>query len=136
MQKLQVIGNIVRDAQVRESNGRKAINFVIAHNESYKNKEGVKVDKATYYSCTIWREASQPTEVTKYLTKGIKVFVEGSPSAEIYKTKDGQNGIDNRINVKQIELLTFADKKDSTDEKSDTKTETFTTATEGDDLPF
>lgn len=136
MQKLQVIGNIVRDAQVRESNGRKAINFVIAHNESYKNKEGVKVDKATYYSCTLWREPSQPTEVTKYLTKGIKVFVEGSPSAEIYKTKDGQNAIDNRINVKQIELLTFADKKEGSNEKADTKVETFTTEVEADDLPF
>lgn len=136
MQKIQVIGNVVRDGVIREVNNRKAINFVVAVNESFKNKEGVKVEKATFYSCTLWRDALQPTEVTKYLTKGIKVFVEGSPSAEMYKTKENVTAIDNRINVKQLELLTFLDKKEGTAEKTPDKVESSVTATEGDDLPF
>lgn len=113
MQKIQVIGNIVRDAAVRETNGRKAINFVVAVNKSYKDKEGVKHESATFYSCTQWREAIQSVEVTKYLTKGIKVFVEGEPSAQMYQTKEGKNAIDNRINIGLLQILTFAEKTES-----------------------
>lgn len=143
MQKIQVIGNIVRDAVIRESNGRKAINFVIAYNESYKNKEGVKVEKAIFYSCTLWRDAMQPTAVVQYLTKGVKVFVEGSPSSEMYKTKENVTAIDNRINVKQIELLTFLDKDKTTNESKPANTESQAAIEQpegvnidADDLPF
>ena len=134
MQKIQVIGNIVRDAVIRENNGRKAINFVIAHNESYKNKEGVKVEKAFFYSCTLWRDGEQSTAVVPYLTKGIKVFVEGTPSAEMYKTKENVMAIDNRINVKQVELLSSKEK--TTDENKAPVENTVTAIADGNDLPF
>lgn len=136
MQKIQIIGNVVRDGVIKEVNGRKAINFVVAVNESYKNKEGVKIEKATYYSCTLWRDALQPTEVAKYLTKGIKVFVEGSPSAEMYKTKENITAIDNRINVKQLELLTFLPNESKGEAPATIGQSATVTATEGDDLPF
>lgn len=134
MQKIQVIGNIVRDAVVRDTNGRKAINFVVAVNKSYKDKEGVKHEKATFYSCTQWRESTQSVEVTKYLTKGIKVFVEGEPSAEMYQTKEGKQAIDNRINIGFLQLLTFAEKAESSTNSSAVMAETV--AENVDDLPF
>lgn len=116
MKKLQVIGNIVRDAELRESNGRKAVNFTVAVNESYKNKEGQKVETATFYSCTLWREVNQSAEVMKYLLKGTKVFVEGKPEAVLYKTKENKTAIDNKINVKELTLLSAA--KDNSKEES------------------
>lgn len=117
MNKIQVIGNITRDAVINETNGRKAINFRIAINESFKNKDAVKVEKTTYYSCTLWRSALESTEVVKYLLKGVKVYVEGTPSAEMYKGKDNVTSIDLRINVnpfKGLELLSSV-KKDETE---------------------
>lgn len=105
MKKIQVIGNITRDAQVNEVNGRKAVNFSVAVNESYKNKEGQKVESATFFNCSLWRDSTQSTTISQYLKKGTKVFVEGIPSAEIYKTKDNGHGIDMRILVREVELL-------------------------------
>ncbi len=135
MQKATVIGNIVRDAKVNEVNGRRAINFVVAVNKSYKNKEGVKVDSATFWNCTHWKESTQSVEVAKYLTKGIKVYVEGEPSAELYKKKDNSTGVDMRINVGHLTLLTFADKPEAnTGEPAGVATSTAEQG--GDDLPF
>lgn len=134
MRKLQVIGNIVRDAEIRETNGRKAINFTVAVNENYKNADGVKVEKAFFYSCTLWRDASKSTEVVKYLSKGIKVMVEGKPDAIMYKTKDNQTAIDHKLTVNDLEILTFKDKEEG---QGETKTEAPEMAVSAnDDLPF
>lgn len=132
MQKLQVIGNVTKDASINNVNGRNAINFNVAVNESYKNKEGVKVEKATFYSCSIWREQGQSVEVAKYLLKGTKVFIEGKPSSEIY-VKDNVNRIDCRINVAFVELLSAAKKNDETERVS---SDAGQGAADGDDLPF
>lgn len=137
MQKLIVSGRVVRDAVVKENGTRKAINFVIAYNSSYTNKEGVKVEKEpVFYSCTIWRNENQSTAIAGLLTKGIKVLIDGTPSCAIYTTKENVNKIDNKIDVKEVEVFTFVDKKDDTDDKTGTKEGVSTTATEGDDLPF
>jgi single-stranded DNA-binding protein len=39
--KITVLGNIGQDAQVREVNGRYAINFSIAHNRKWTDNDGV-----------------------------------------------------------------------------------------------
>jgi single-strand DNA-binding protein len=113
MNKIQVIGNITRDAVIKETNGRKVINFSVAVNENYKDKDGNKVEKAVYYNCAIWKESSQSTEIAKYLSKGVKVFAEGKPSAEIYKTKENQSAIDFKIVVNNIELLSSVKKEEN-----------------------
>ncbi|OFY83652.1 MAG: hypothetical protein A3F72_15355 [Bacteroidetes bacterium RIFCSPLOWO2_12_FULL_35_15] len=135
MNKIQVIGNITRDAVIRETNGRKAINFSVAVNESYKNKEGIKVEKAVFYNCTVWKESTQSTEITKYLGKGVKVFVEGKPSAELYKTKENVSAIDLKINVSFVELLSSLPKAEG-EEKTEKTEELATTENQGDDVPF
>lgn len=135
MNKIMVIGNITKDAVIRENNGRKAINFAVAVNENYKNKDGQKVEKATFYSCTRWVEAMGSVEISKYLLKGKKVLVEGAPSAEMYKNKDNETAVDFRINVKYVELLSPADKKEGEDHGETNGTVAPVTAGE-EDSPF
>ena len=135
MQKIQAIGNITKDATINNVGGRNAINFNLAINESYKNKDGVKVDKAVFYSCSIWKDSAQSTEIAKYLLKGKKVYLEGKPSAELYTDKEGQKKIDNRINVAFVELLSPMDKTEPVNEATQENTASFATS-KGDDLPF
>lgn len=135
MQKLQVIGNVTKDAEVKELSGRKVINFNVAVNESWKNKDGVKETKTTFYSCAIWRDADRSTELAKYLLKGIKVFVEGVPSAVIYSNNENRNVVDNRILVKELILLSTKEKTAETDASE--KQGAFTSIeNEGHDLPY
>lgn len=131
MKKTQVIGNVVRDAQVKEINGRKVINFVVAVNSSYKDTNGQKVELADFFNCGQWKDANQSTEVAKYLLKGTKVFVEGEPSAVLYKTKENQHAVDNRINVHMLQLLSASKKDDNNAIKEPAISEPI-----NDDLPY
>jgi single-strand DNA-binding protein len=50
MIKLQVIGNLGKDAVVNDVNGRKVINFSVAVTERYKDAQGAQKDR------TVWVE--------------------------------------------------------------------------------
>jgi single-strand DNA-binding protein len=103
MRKIQVIGNVTKDAEVRTlDGGRSVINFDLAINERYKNKEGVKQEKTHYVKCAIWRDN---TSIAQYLTKGTKVYVEGSPEADAYVNKEGKAVGNVKITVREVELL-------------------------------
>ncbi len=123
MKKIIVIGNIGKDAEIKEFNENKAINFTIAENEYYKDKDGNKVEKTTWFSCTYWKQSKQSTKIADYLKKGTKVYIEGTPIPDYY-VKDGNNVPYIKINVKSIELLSQS-KTDIQDEDNNT-----------DDLPF
>ncbi len=106
MNKIQIIGNVGKDATINQVNGKKSINFNVAVNEYYKDKDGNKVEQTDWYSCTIWRKPEQSTEIAKYLKAGTKVFVEGKPKADHYPDK-GTGEIISSINisVRDVELL-------------------------------
>jgi len=55
MKNITLIGNITRDAEIRDFSNRKAINFSVAVNESYTSN-GVKIEKSSFFNCTLWRE--------------------------------------------------------------------------------
>lgn len=130
MIKLSLIGNIGNDAVLREVNGRKAINFSVAHNSNYKKEDGTKVEKTDWVNCTIWKDGNQSTELVKYLKKGVKVYVEGTPSADTYKNKDSQVMIDFKCNVRHVELLSSVEKEDEQKEPE------AAFASQTDDLPY
>ena len=48
MIKLQVIGNLGKDAVLNNVNGKSVINFTVAHTERFKDAQGVQKDKTTY----------------------------------------------------------------------------------------
>lgn len=100
--KIIITGNVVRDAEVRTVNDKSVINFTVASNERYLDKDGVKQTKASYFNCSMWRDK---TTVAQYIKKGTKVYVDGSPSAEYYETKSGEKMALMKIRVTDFELL-------------------------------
>lgn len=109
MIKLQIIGNIGRDAQVNEVNGKKVINFSVAHTESWKDSTGEKKTKTTWVAAAHWTEK---TGIVPYLKKGTMVYVEGLPEAKSYTASDGSAKADLHVRVVSIQLLSVA-KEDS-----------------------
>ena len=87
MIKLQVIGNLGRDCQVKEVNGKNVINFNVAHTERYKDNQGNQKERTTWAECAYWTDK---TAISPYLTKGQLVYVEGAPEAEAYMNKENQ----------------------------------------------
>lgn len=103
MKKITIIGNITRDAEIRDFSNRKAINFSVAVNESYKDSSGTKVEKSSFFNCTLWREN---TTIATYLKKGVKVYIEGDNfDSEYYQNKEGEIKSSIKITVNRLELL-------------------------------
>ena len=49
MIKLQVIGNLGKDALVNNVNGKTVINFNVAHTERFKDAQGNQKDRTTWW---------------------------------------------------------------------------------------
>lgn len=129
MRRITVIGNLTQDAEVKDVGTKKAINFGIAQNEKFKSANGEKQEKTTYFNCVIWRDSN--VEVAKFLTKGTKIFIEGTPEVEVYKDKEGVVKGAIKIIVGNLELIGGGSGRtndNNTSNNNDGKKE--------DDLPF
>jgi single-strand DNA-binding protein len=100
MKQLQIIGNIGYDAVIKESNGSKFVQFTVAVNESYKDKDGNKVDVTDWVSCT-----SKQLTLCQYLTKGKRIFAQGKFKTTVFqdRSKNWKAGIN--LNCSSIEFL-------------------------------
>lgn len=99
MRRMTVTGNIVKDAESKNVNGSNVIQFTVCVNEKFKDKNG---NHAYYYDCSIWRD---DTSVAKYMQKGVKMFVEGTPEVNQWTDKDGKPRAGIRIRVSMWEFL-------------------------------
>lgn len=102
MIKLQVIGNLGKDAQVNNVNGKSVINFNVAHTERFKDTQGNQKDRTTWVDCSYWTDR---TAVAPYLKKGTQVYVEGTPDVRTYTTADGRNGASLTLRIASVQLL-------------------------------
>lgn len=102
MIKLQVIGNLGRDAVTNNVNGKTVINFTVAHTEKIRDAQGATKDKTIWVDCAYWTDR---TAIAPYLKKGTMVFVEGGPDVRTYTTQDGRNGASLTLRVQSVQLL-------------------------------
>lgn len=141
MIKLQIIGNIGNDAIVNDVNGKKVINFNVAHSEKYKNAQGVETQKTIWVSCSYWVDK---VVVAQYLKKGTQVYVEGQPDVDMYEDRNRQMHAKIKLRVLQIQLLGSGEKPDSgsvsngqqTNNNSVPSVDDITEPIDDSDLPF
>lgn len=101
MMKLTVIGNIGADAVQRETNGRKYTTFSVAVSTKYKKQDGTECESTTWISCA--RDGQ--TAIDQWLKKGRQVYLEGTPSLQMYTDNGGHPQCAMRLAVHRIELL-------------------------------
>ncbi|BFM45035.1 hypothetical protein CFS9_36760 [Flavobacterium sp. CFS9] len=98
---MNIIGRVTKDAEVRTLSGnRQVVNFSIATNESYRSKEGERVEQTTYFDCAYWISP----KVADILTKGTLVELSGRVSARAWKGSDGELHAGLNFNTSQIKL--------------------------------
>jgi single-strand DNA-binding protein len=110
MIKLQIVGNLGKDCIVNEVNGKKVINFSVAHTERYKDSQGNQQERTTWVECAYWTDR---TAVADYLKKGKMVYAEGAPAADPYMNKENQAAATLRMRVLNIQLLGGGDTQGS-----------------------
>lgn len=86
--KVILLGNLGRDPEVRYLEGGIAVaKFSLATTESYKNKEGAKVEQTEWHNVVLWRGLAELAE--KALHKGSTVYVEGRIRTRSWVDKEG-----------------------------------------------
>jgi single-strand DNA-binding protein len=109
--KTQVIGYLGNDAVLRDFNGKKVLNFSIAHSQNYTNEAGVKVEKTQWFECSMWSSE----KVAPYLKKGVAVMVEGSIAAHAFVSKDSEAKASLRLTVFGLTFMPSGQKKSETE---------------------
>ena len=121
---MNITGRLTRDAEVRTtSQDKQVVNFSVAINDSYRNKQGERIEQTTYFDCSYWITPN----VAKLLTKGTLVELSGRVSTRAWIGKDGEAHSGLNFHTSQIKL-----------HGGGRKTETVQVTGEGktDDLPF
>jgi len=86
--KVFLMGNLTRDPQLRYTPNKQAVcDFGIAINRKWKGADGQMHEDVCFVDCTAW--AGRGEVISKYLTKGQPIFVEGRLH---YHTWDGPDG--------------------------------------------
>ena len=83
-----LIGNLGKDPEIRSlEGGAKVANFSLATTESYKGKNGEKVEQTEWHNIVLWRGLAEVAE--SYLKKGNTIYVEGKIRTRDWTDKDG-----------------------------------------------
>lgn len=102
--KVIVVGNLGRDPEMRYTpQGTPVCTFSIASNERRKDKTGEQQDVTTWFRVTVW--GKQAETVSKYLTKGRSVYVEGRLHVEEWTDKEGKSRHTLELNASDVHFI-------------------------------
>jgi len=74
--KVILLGYLGKDPEIQHfDSGVKKAAFSLATTETYKNKEGNKVEQTEWHNIVLWRNLADVAE--KYLKKGAQIYIEG-----------------------------------------------------------
>lgn len=101
MNKLTIIGNLVRDPEQRTtSSGLSVCNFTVAVN---RRKHADGQPEADFFRVSAWRQLGDNCQ--RYLAKGRKVAVVGPVSVSTYQANDGSTRAQLEIIADDVEFL-------------------------------
>ena len=125
---MNITGRLTRDAEVRTtSQDKQVVNFSVATNDSYRNKQGERIEQTTYFDCSYWITPN----VAKLLTKVTLVELSGRVSTRAWTGNDGEPRAGLNFHTSQIKLHGGGKKS----ETAQATTSTNNSKAE-DDLPF
>ncbi len=130
---MNIIGRLTRDAEVRTlNNDKQVVNFSVASNESYKNKQGERVEQTTYFDCAYWISA----KVATLLTKGTLVELTGRVSTRAWVGKDGEPKAGLNFHTSNIKLHGGSRRAETIQATAQAENNKVTAQGADDDLPF
>ena len=107
--KVQLLGNIGKDPEVRETKSGKVVNLVLATSERYTDKSGQKQENTEWHNLVVFGKLADV--VTKYVKKGDKLYVEGSITTRKWEDKEGNTRYNTDIKVRDLTMLGGGEKK-------------------------
>lgn len=101
MQQVQLIGNLGQDVKEDQVKGQPIFRLSVATAEKSRDDKGQPIESTTWWNVSAWRlsEGLKP-----FLTKGKRVFVEGTLKPRLYQSGNGQWQISLEVTMTKLEL--------------------------------
>lgn len=88
LNKAILYGNLTKNPELKQlPSGSAVVNFSIATNRTYKDKNGQKVENVDYHNVVAFGRTAEV--IQQYMTKGSAIFIEGRIQTRSYDAKDG-----------------------------------------------
>ncbi len=133
LNKVMIIGNVGTDPEMRYTpNGNPVTSFRIATSRTYNTSDGEKKQETEWFTVVTWRKLAE--SCNQFLTKGQKVYVEGSLRTRSWEGQDGQKRY--RTEVLANRVLFLERQAAATLPSEEPAAEIAEEAVEPEDLPF
>lgn len=111
LNKVMLIGRLGSDPESRLAGETTVVNFSVATSESYKDRDGQKVEKTEWHRIVAWGKLAEIC--AQYLHKGSQVYLEGKLQTRSWD-KEGVKQYSTEIVVSDMQML---DSKPQGDER-------------------
>ena len=101
--KVQLIGHVGQDPEIKQLESGRVANFTIATNDSYTNAKGEKVEQTEWHRVSAWGKTVEIIE--QLLKKGSHVAIEGKLTHRSYDDKDGNKRYITEVVANELVLL-------------------------------
>jgi len=130
---MNITGRLTRDAEIKTlDDNRPVVNFSVAVNDNYKNKDGNRIEQTAFFDCSYWITPN----VAKLLTKGSLVELTGRISLRAWTDNDGKARAGLNFHTSQIKFHGGGRKPETLQDTSQSQNRGFTENQTEDDLPF
>lgn len=103
LNKVMLIGNLGKDPDYKQVNGRPMARFTIATNRQWKGGGGEEKKETTWHTIVAWGALADTCG--RYLTKGKQVYIEGRIQNRKWTDKDGNDRYMTEVVAGQMVML-------------------------------
>lgn len=104
LNKVMLIGNLGRDAEVKFTPGGIAVATInMATTEQWTDKQGQRQEKTEWHRVVLWGKIAESLQ--QYLVKGKQIYVEGKLQTNQWEDKDGNKRYTTQVKADRITLL-------------------------------
>jgi len=102
--KVLLMGNLTRDVELQHTKNSEAVaNIGLAVNRRYKTAQGEEREEVTFVDCEAWGSTAEV--MSKYLSKGKPVFVEGRLKLDQWQDKEGNKQSKLRVVIESFQFI-------------------------------
>ena len=104
LNKILVIGNVGTDPEMRYTpNGNPVTSFRLATNRRYTTSDGERHEETEWFTISSWNQLAE--RCNQYVTKGMRIYVEGRLKSDTWVGNDGQQRFRNEIVANNVIFL-------------------------------
>ena len=109
-----VIGNVGTDPEMRYTpNGNPVTSFNIATNRRWSSADGEQHEETEWFRVNAWNKLAE--NCNQYVTKGMKVYVEGRLKSSPWISNEGEPRAGNEITAFEVKFLDRASESGEAD---------------------